>query len=59
MAVDDQSIIIVSIPQGTLPCQPFFKSQNWLFVTPVASGAAGRANIGLVVDIFVHSADNK
>ena len=62
MAVDDQSEISFSISQGTLSRQPFFSvlatllhricisvvsSTELICWTQAASGAAGRANVGL------------
>jgi len=41
VGMDNQSEISSSIPQGTLPWQPFFGSAR------VSCGAAGRANVGL------------
>jgi len=49
MTADDQSKISFSIPQGTLPRQPIFVglSTELMFVTPVDSDAAVRANVWL------------
>jgi len=49
MTVEDQSENSFSIPQVMLPRQPIFVGlvHTTVFVTPVASGAAGRANVGL------------
>ena len=50
-AVDDQSEVSFSILRGTLSWQPIYgfvhKTDLRHAVTPVASGAAGRANYGL------------
>jgi len=55
MAVDDQSEISVSIAQGSLPWQPI--SLVLVHGDQTASGAAGRANIGLCpASSFVSSA---
>jgi len=51
MAVDDQSEVSFSIPQGTLPQQPIFvgfirRTGGCRWWTQAASGAAGRAKVG-------------
>jgi len=54
MTVGDKSEISCPIPEGTLPWQPIFVLVHGCRCAQVASGAAGRANVGFALQL-VHN----